>query len=305
MEGAELSAVEGMPVVSVVVPSYNSGSTIGECLDALDAQRTAVPYEVIVADSSDDGSGALIARHAARPGSRVRLLRSEARLFPGPARNLALGEARGAILAFTDADCIVAPDWVETIHRLHATHDAVGGRIANGTPASACGTALWLVEFAEFAGGAARQVASIPSCNLSFKRALLERHGPFPEVSWGEEYILNRRIPGGIRYAPAMLVTHVNRTAPGETVRHARKVGAGCALSRRATGEHRVLFVVRPLIALLVPWRLAATAARSARAGAFLAFLRASPMVLVDLVAWTAGFWSGAAARGDGGTVDA
>ena len=299
MEGTELSDDTTVPVVSVVVPSYNPGRTIAACLDALDSQLTAVAYEVIVADSSDDGSHELIARHAARAGSRVRLVRSERRLYPGPARNLALGHARGAILAFTDADCVVAPDWVETVHRLHATHDAIGGRIANGTPGSACGTALWLVEFSEFAGGRARDVPSIPSCNLSFKRGLLERHGPFPEVSWGEEYILNRRVPGGIRYVPAMVVTHLNRTDCAETVRHARRVGAGAALSRRATGEHRLLFVARPLIALLVPWRLVATAARSLRAGVFLAFLRASPMVLVDLVAWTAGFWSGAAARED------
>jgi len=287
--GTPVSGPAQAPVVSVVVPSYNSARTIGACLEALLAQETGVPYEVIVADSSTDATPAVVARFA----PRVRLVRSATRLFPGPARNLGIAAARGAILAFTDADCVVAPDWIEQVHRAHAAHDAVGGRILNGTPDSACGTALYLVEFAEFGGGPPRRVASVPSCNVSYKRGVLERHGPFPEVSWGEEYILHSRIPGGLQFVPDVVVRHVNRTGFAETVRHARKVGHGCALSRRATGQVRALFAVRPLVLLLWPWRLAMTAARAVRGGATLAFLRAAPMVALDLAAWTAGFWRG------------
>lgn len=295
MNASSLAASDAAPRVSVIIPSYNSARTIAACLDALVGQSTAIPFEVIVADSSDDETPALVETYVRRHAPRIRSVRSEARLFPGPARNLGIRHARADILAFTDADCVVAPDWVEQVHRLHARHDAVGGRILNGTPRSLCGTALYMVEFAEFGGGPARRVASIPSCNISYKRAVIEKYGPFPEVSWGEEYILNSRITDKILYAPEMTVRHVNRTGFRETLRHARKVGHGCALSRRATRQLGLLFAFRPLIPLLCPYRFVMAAGRSARGASLAAFLRASPMVLLDMVAWTAGFWEGAA----------
>jgi glycosyltransferase involved in cell wall biosynthesis len=283
-----------VPAVSVVVPSYNSARTIGACLESLLAQDTALAYEVIVVDSSDDGTPAVVAQYE----PRVTLLRSGRRLPPGPARNLGIAHARAPVLAFTDADCVAAPDWLEALHAAHARHDAVGGRIDNGTPGRPFGTALWLAEFVEFAGGPERQVASMPSCNISYKKRLLEAVGPFPDVAWGEEYILNHRIAGGVRFVPGMGVRHVNRTGFAETVRHARTVGRGAALSRRATGEVQFLFRHRWLIPALWPWRLAKIAACAARAGQALPFLVALPVLAVDLAAWTLGFLEGTARPG-------
>ncbi|RMF29026.1 MAG: glycosyltransferase, partial [Chloroflexi bacterium] len=40
--------------LSILIPSYNSAATIRACLDSVLAQETPLPYEVIVADSSDD-----------------------------------------------------------------------------------------------------------------------------------------------------------------------------------------------------------------------------------------------------------
>jgi len=279
------------PRVSVIVPSYNSGTTIRRCLDSLLAQRTDISFEIIVADSSTDDTPDIVRSYE----TRVSLVRSDRQLFPGPARNLGIARSRGGILAFTDADCIVDPGWIDAVVRAHDSHDAVGGRILNGTPASLAGTALYLCEFIEFAAPKARSFSSIPSCNISYKRTLLEQLGGFPEVPWGEEYILNNRIPGGVRFVPGMVVRHVNRTAFSETVGHARKVGFGCALSRRETGQAEFLFRYRVLIPLLWAWRLGKIAWSSVRAGQAGAFLRSAPLLLVDLWAWTAGFFAGSA----------
>lgn len=279
------------PAVSVVVPSYNSARTIGACLEALLAQHTALAYELIVVDSSDDGTPAIVGQYA----PQVTLVRSERRLAPGPARNLGIARARAPILAFTDADCVAAPDWLEALHGAHRRHDAVGGRIDNGTPGSLAGTALWLAEFVEFAGGPERRVASMPSCNISYKKRLLEEIGTFPDVAWGEEYVLNHRIREQVLFVPEMRVAHVNRTGFAETVRHARKVGHGAALSRRATGQVQFLFRHRWLVPLLWGWRFAKIAACAVRGGHALAFLAASPLLAVDLAAWTGGFLAGTA----------
>ncbi len=294
------STTTRVPDVSVVIPSWNSARTIGRCLDALLAQETTLAYEVLVVDSGEDDTAALVASYA----PRVQLIRSPTQLFPGPARNRGLLQARAPLIAFTDTDCVPDPGWLAALHRAShagpgAATQAVGGRILNGTTESLCGTALYLTEFVEFAGTVVRRYPSIPSCNLAWPRQLLEQHGGFPEVFWGEEYILNTRLSEQILFVPDMVVRHVNRTGLRETVRHARKVGRGAALSRRLTGQHGVLFRWPVLIPLLFGFRLLKIAQKSAAAGLFGTFLWASPMVLLDLAAWTAGFWQGAREQTD------
>ena len=41
-------------MVSVIIPSYNSESTIGACLKSLNQQSFEEEYEIILADSSED-----------------------------------------------------------------------------------------------------------------------------------------------------------------------------------------------------------------------------------------------------------
>jgi glycosyltransferase involved in cell wall biosynthesis len=96
------------PVVSVIVPVYNDAARLAACLDALAGQEggAGCPFEVIVADngSTDDVAGVVrrypfahVVREP-RPGSYA-------------ARNAAARVAKGAVLAFTDADCVPAPTW--------------------------------------------------------------------------------------------------------------------------------------------------------------------------------------------------
>jgi glycosyltransferase involved in cell wall biosynthesis len=51
---------EGRVIFSVIIPSYNSEKTIDACLASVTGQRTALPYEVIVVDSSDDNTKNII-----------------------------------------------------------------------------------------------------------------------------------------------------------------------------------------------------------------------------------------------------
>lgn len=99
-----------MPLtVSVVIPVFNVSEHLPSCLNALEKQTfPKSSYEVIVVDngSTEDirglvsGFGRVVYVCERRPGSYV-------------ARNTGIGLARGEILAFTDADCIAADDWIE------------------------------------------------------------------------------------------------------------------------------------------------------------------------------------------------
>ncbi|HSW48736.1 MAG TPA: glycosyltransferase family 2 protein, partial [Bryobacteraceae bacterium] len=106
---------QALPALSVVISCYNSRSTLDDCLSSLRRQETRSRFEVILVESSADGT----ADHVRRDYPEVRLLASARRLYCGDARNLALGVARAPVVAFLDADCHVGAEWVEAVLEAH------------------------------------------------------------------------------------------------------------------------------------------------------------------------------------------
>ena len=99
MEGCHLAR----PTISVVVPALNEAPTITDTISSL---RETLPRgsEIIVVD---DGSQDDTARNALRHGRAVRLLRSTGGLGVARARNWGAAEARGEVVAFSDAHVAV------------------------------------------------------------------------------------------------------------------------------------------------------------------------------------------------------
>ena len=94
--------------VSVVVGARNAESTIGACLESLLAQDYPKNrYEVIAVDNdSTDGTAERIKRY---PVTHVSENGGHSAAW---ARNRGLREARGELIAFTDADCVASPSWL-------------------------------------------------------------------------------------------------------------------------------------------------------------------------------------------------
>lgn len=103
------------PRVSVIVPFYESAQTLDACLRSLlEQEDIADGYEVILIDNrSPDGSPEIARRHADRDDRIVILEESTPGAYA--ARNTGIDRARGEVIAFTDADCVVAPDWLRSI----------------------------------------------------------------------------------------------------------------------------------------------------------------------------------------------
>ncbi|HLJ59352.1 MAG TPA: glycosyltransferase family A protein [bacterium] len=90
--------------VSVIIPVYNGERYLGDALESVLAQ-TVPPMEIVVVDDgSSDGSAAVAARF---PGVRYV---AQGHAGPGAARNRGVALARGAFVAFLDADDL----WVRT-----------------------------------------------------------------------------------------------------------------------------------------------------------------------------------------------
>ncbi len=113
---------EGMPLVSVIVPTYNSAGVIGRCLSAVGAQ-TYERVEVIVVDQS---SGDDTIRIASMAGAHVLQVPAPAFYSPPTAsRNTGAKRAQGSILYHLDSDMAPEPGVLEEAVELLARDDGL------------------------------------------------------------------------------------------------------------------------------------------------------------------------------------
>ncbi len=122
----------------VVIPAHNEEASVGACLRALAAQEGIAPDDVaviLVCNACTDRTEA-VARDASA-GLRLTVLRGPGG-GPGPARRLGMDLAASwlapdGLIACTDADTIVAADWLaRQLDAVAAGADAVGGFIDLG-----------------------------------------------------------------------------------------------------------------------------------------------------------------------------
>lgn len=96
-----------MPLVSVIMNVRNGADTLREALDSVLAQ-TFTDWEVIVWDDcSTDDSAAVVAQYT---DERIKYFLSPVDTPLGPARELAIQQARGEWLSFLDQDDVWQPD---------------------------------------------------------------------------------------------------------------------------------------------------------------------------------------------------
>src|SRR5262245_13875794 len=114
-----------LPSVTVAVCTRDRPADLARCLDAIG--KLNMPVDVLVIDNapSTDATERLVKQRNATPGSApVRYVR-EPRPGLDWARNRAVLEAKGEIIAFTDDDVIVDPDWAASLARVFAENPQV------------------------------------------------------------------------------------------------------------------------------------------------------------------------------------
>lgn len=114
--------------VSVIIPVYNDSLRLKTCLQSLDKQTYPRDlYEVIVVDNGSDESIEPLVAEFRWARASFEVCRSSY-----AARNKGISLAQGEVLAFTDSDCIPAPNWIERgIANLLNTpeHEIIGGKV--------------------------------------------------------------------------------------------------------------------------------------------------------------------------------
>ncbi len=91
--------------ISVVIPVYNDEKDLERCLHAL-YDFSTVPLDVVVVDDGSTHDPSHVTKKFP-----CRLIRLDKNYGPAYARNRGVEAARGDVVLFTDADCLVARDW--------------------------------------------------------------------------------------------------------------------------------------------------------------------------------------------------
>lgn len=201
------------PRISVVVCTHNGAATLQACLESLVALNYP-DFEVLVID---DGSRDHIAE-IARSFARVRYQFQE-HAGLSVARNLGASLATGAIIAYTDDDCIAHPDWL--LHLSHAfTDEAIAAAGGPNIPPRPRNRTEHVVAAAPGAPAHVllndTEAEHLPGCNLAIRKGALERIGGFQadfktagddvDVCWRL-----RETGGRLKFVPGAMVWHHRR----------------------------------------------------------------------------------------------
>ena len=203
-----------LPFVSVIIPVYNDAGRLAQCLAALELQTYAKDrYEVIVVDN---GSREAITPHVAP--FRHAVADFEARAGSYAARNRGLESARGDIMAFTDADCLPSPGWLQAgVDALQAPDVAlIGGRIEVFAQQPDRPSAVELYEMLyAFPQDVNVRAGFSVTANLFAKRRVFSQLGGFDPglKSGGDRDWVAHAVAAGNRlaYSDAALVRHPAR----------------------------------------------------------------------------------------------
>ncbi len=294
--GAHAKELAGSPYASVVMPCYNARKTIAASLDAIFNQQVDFKYEVVIVDSSDDGTDDIIRSRF----PQVRLIHLNRLEMPGSKRNLGVRYARGEIVVFTDSDCIPVPDWLTQIAAYHQKIDTegIGGCVINGYPASLATWVSHLIEFSEWTEKTPKgYVRNNPSCNISFKREMFRKLGVFfTDTFPTEDTLFNWTVHekgGRIYFTPRIRVVHMKQVKMRDLLSYQVEMGKGAAEARRISTLPGKIFTKYSILCLGLPFiRWARATVRFAKNDlkTLLLFWLLTPFYLAATEAWSVGF---------------
>ena len=233
--------------VSVAISTAGRAPALARCLAAL-ARGISPPDEVVVVDQSrDDATEAVVVKAEGFP---VRHVRQGGRGL-GRAQNAAFAAAAGPIVAVTDDDCIPAADWISVVRDRFAADDAPDALMGRVVALPPEGDRTAPVSLRESPHAREFRGRTLPwdigsGNNFAVRRELYrsiggcdERLGPGSPGQGGVDMDLFYRLARAgavLRYDPDLIVAHERDTPAGRLARrpmYGHGVGAMAALRLR------------------------------------------------------------------------
>ncbi|MFA7695256.1 MAG: glycosyltransferase [Methanoregula sp.] len=192
-------------MISVIVPSFNEEENIAQCLVSLSHQTVGRDeYEIIVVDGGSTDKTCEIARKYAD----MVFIQTSKKV--GGARNDGVMASKGDIIATTDADCILPPDWVGQIRNaftdpavvqvygpVYPIEDGIGNRFS-----------LLLANTFSRIGYYSHTFYYTLGCNTAFRRDAFIKAGMYRCIDAGDDLEIAMRMKdeGKIRFLGGLRV---------------------------------------------------------------------------------------------------
>jgi glycosyltransferase involved in cell wall biosynthesis len=170
---------------------------------------------IVVNDASTDGTLEFLESFRQLSDMNITIFTNPTNLGVAGSRNVGIRQAKGEIIAFTDADCVVHPNWISELMKGYK-HDrvaAVGGSILSKQI-----TNIWELceKGRDFVATREGYVSHLVGCNMSFDRTILQQHMFDDDLKYGyEEYLIcDKLVSEGhkIYYRPQAIVNHKHRS---------------------------------------------------------------------------------------------
>jgi glycosyltransferase involved in cell wall biosynthesis len=161
-------------VLSVVIGSHDAAAVIDTCLEALESQRRGGEVEVIVSDSSTDGTPDRIRGRF----PWVRLIHHDEPVALAGLRGRGIAAANGDLIAILDPYSVASSDWADQVIETHRrqSHPIIGGSVGlhRAETRSLAEWTLYFNEYALFLPPVVRgETWIVPGSNVVYKRRVL------------------------------------------------------------------------------------------------------------------------------------
>jgi glycosyltransferase involved in cell wall biosynthesis len=230
-----------LPMVSVVVCSYNGASTVESCLRSMQRLKYPGGYEVIfVDDGSTDNTQEILRRFP-----WVKNIRQK-NMGLSYARNVGMNAARGEVIAYTDSDCEADEDWLYFL----ALALVRSGHVGMGGPNLIPDEGSWVADCVGLSPGGPthvmiddRTAEHVPGCNMAFYTWALKLVNGFdPQYrAAGDDVDVIWRLQNlnySIGFSPAAQVWHYRRNTVRAYLKQQRGYGVAEALLKYKHPDH-------------------------------------------------------------------
>lgn len=242
--------------VSVIVPVFNQWHLLPDLIEAFSNQSGAFSRELVIVDNGSDeiaqlpDNPAITMLECEKPGSYA-------------ARNKGLSAVSGALIVFTDADCVPDSDWLMRLYEAYSDSDQktlLAGNVIirsnSQQPSSA--------ELYDIAAGLPQQRyvtrGYAVTANLAIPRAVFDRVGLFDEnrFSGGDADFCQRSLNAGcsLKFISEATVFHPARTKWREYITKVRRIKGGqiCAGKLSSRMKYCLITFIPPFWRF---WRIA------------------------------------------------
>lgn len=151
-----------MKKISVIVPIYNTGDFLAECIDSI-LNQTFKDWELILVNDGSPDNSAEICKTYIQKDKRIHYYYQKNQGV-SVARNLGLSKAKGEYLYCMDSDDSLAPDFLETSYQTAVQNDADIAVIGK-----------WFKEHLSY------PPTALPTCAMMIKKAFLNK---YPDIRY-------------------------------------------------------------------------------------------------------------------------